>query len=203
MSRIAVIDRALHPVRDGAPGTVRPRSVIPVVLIAAVFVGFLLSGCTSPQEPNNMPLAYQDLGDLDALRLDRGEKAAECLADAGYPGSLVQEDGSTEINTTDAQRDGYLEAAAKCMQEVCEKCGSPLSQATLTRVYELLLDTRTCLAREGIDVSEPPTLQVYLDSPELERWSPYREAAITVATSGRSYEISKACPDPESLVTYW
>lgn len=192
--------RELNPARTGGVGV--SGSARSFLSLLFVFV-FVVTGCSSVEPTGEYAAEYNELGDLNAQRVDRTERIVACLADAGFPGAEIQEDGSTAIELTDEQVEGYNQAASQCLQEVCPACGEPPSSETLTRLFNLQVEAARCLADEGFESSDAPSLQSYIESAAESRWSPHRDAAQAIASSGRMNEILASCPDPETFMTYW
>jgi hypothetical protein len=161
------------------------------------------AGCADGGVPSPYLSQYQNLDDLDDLRVERTQKIVACLGEAGYPCSVVHEDGTSEIFVDDSQLEGYNKAASICLKTVCPTCGEELQTSTLTRLYHLQVEAQKCLSSEGFPTSEPPTLQTFLGASAMSRWSPHREAAQAIAASGRIDEMRNVCPDPETYVSYW
>ncbi|KAA9104539.1 hypothetical protein [Microbacterium rhizomatis] len=175
-----------------------------LVLGVMVFAVLAIAGCSSSPADQQEPSAeYQSLGDFQDQRADRTRQIVACLDEAGFPGAVIQEDGSTSIELTAEQTAGYNQAASQCLLEACPACGEPPSAETLTRLYHLQLEAARCLSEEGFPTSDPPTLQSYLEASAESRWSPHREAAPSLASSGHMNELMEVCPDPETFITYW
>lgn len=192
--------RKLSHLRSGGAGVSGPARLR---LSALFIVVLVLTGCSASEPTSPYTAEYTELGDLNAQRIDRTERIVACLADAGFPGAEIQEDGSTAIELTDEQMEGYNQAASDCLLEACPACGQPPSSETLTRLFHLQVEAARCLTEAGFDTSDAPSLQSYLGSPAESRWSPHRDAAQALASSGRMNEILESCPDPETFVTYW
>lgn len=192
--------RELNRARTGGVGVSGPARSFLSLLFVIVLV---LTGCSNGQPAGEYAAEYSALGDLNAQRGERTEQIVTCLTAAGFPGAEIQEDGSTAIELTDEQVEGYNQAASKCLLEVCPACGEPPSPKTLTRLYNLQLEAARCLSDEGYESTIAPSLQSFVESPAESRWSPHRDAAQAIATSGRMNEILEKCPDPETYLTYW
>lgn len=175
------------------------------IATATAVMVLLLSSCTGATQPDVETAPGKILQDeFELMRAERAQAAVECLADNGFPGAIAYADGSTSLEVDDAQQSAYATVSVECMKQICPNCGKPLSQASLERLYDLQIEVRACLKQEfDIDTSEPPALQTYLDAPEEQRWNPYREAAPSMAQSGKLRTIEGTCPDPISIASYW
>lgn len=125
------------------------------------------------------------------------------MAEHGFPDMRVQEDGTTRTQVGDEQQAAYNDAAGACLKKVCPHCGEKMSAETLSRLYDLEVEAAQCLDEHGVAVSEPPTLQAYLDAADDSRWDPFREAGPVLAQMTDSDTIREGCPDPSSYATYW
>ena len=85
---------------------------------------------------------------------------------------------------------------------VCEHCGQPLVRETLTRLLGLQIEAMKCLRNEDYEISDPPSLEVFIESEDGLRWSPHREA-VRQSDPARLAALETTCPDPEGFVTYW
>lgn len=176
-----------------------PRARLGIMTSALVVL--VLTAC-APAGDSQSRLDYQELAqEFPAMRSERLEKIVSCLDRAGFPGVVTLSDGTTQANVPWDQQSAYDQAASTCLLEVCNVCGAPIPIAYWERLYGLEIEAARCLADAGFEVSDPPTLAVYLDTPLESKWSPHRE----IASVGRFVpsDVAVACPDPADFVTYW
>lgn len=141
-------------------------------------------------------------GQYEGLRRERTEGILQCLSDHGFPGGRINSDGTTTHELTEEQNAQFDEASAICVEEACPHCGQPPSEAVLTRLYHLEVAARTCLLDRGVEIDEPPSLEVYLATPAQMRWSTHMEARTRLVGPG-SEELAAQCPDPGTFITYF
>lgn len=169
-----------------------------VLVIASTFLVGAIVGCSPTVSPGHDQ--YQQLiQELPELRAERTQSAVDCLAEAGFPGATVGEGGTTQLDVPPEQFDAYDVAANACMKTICPSCGEAVPQSEWEWLYQMLVQARQCLMEHDYEVSEPPSLQVYLDAAPEDSWSPFREVGPRLATD---YTTQQACPDPEAMLSY-
>lgn len=162
-----------------------------------------MSGCAPGGDSAAAHADYvEQSAQLPELRQERTNRVIACMADAGFPGLTAGADGTTQASIPQEQADAYDVAAAACYQEVCTACGQPLSRAAWERLYSLQVEAMRCVREQGYEVSDAPSVQTYLGSPEDQRWSPHREIAQQPGAH-LGEPVEKMCPDPENFVSYW
>jgi len=123
----------------------------------------------------------------------------ECLTAKGWEVTISWEGGieSSSEAIPQAQLDRYEDDEAACWSIIDERVQSMSSDA-IAEVYEAELATRDCLREQGLDVSEPPSQQQYVDTFHGERWMAYAASDIdSVASDPAAWRrIAQACPQP-------
>lgn len=139
---------------------------------------------------------------FDELQRQRLEVLVTCLDEQGFPGTQINRDGTTTHQLTPEQNERFDQAASHCYALSCPTCAEPPTEQDWTRLYALEVAARGCLVDHGLQVDDPPTLEVYLATPSEARWSAYRAARTQLVGPG-SEEIRQACPDPGDFITYF
>lgn len=145
-----------------------------------------LASCSSPAPNLDKPLANNDAYN----------KVVECLSDRGYKATYDEFDESIGIEAGPSQD---AETVRKDLTECRTASGfdpspEPLTEEQVQKVYEMTLDTRDCLLREGYDIPDVPTEQKFAEIYESEPFVPY---AYLPALSQEDLEaLELKCPQP-------
>lgn len=124
-----------------------------------------------------------------------------CASESGFTGTLnteVQGDFYLEFNADD-ERAVLLDSVLKdCRAELVaqglvQDLSQPQSPEQLRSRYAYLLEAAACLEAEGIPISDPPSIQAYVES-EGFAWVPHAEISDSVSSGERINEIMRACP---------
>lgn len=164
-----------------------------------------LVACSSQSE-NRYRAEYQQLGQFEETRLDELEQIVQCVNENGFPDVFVNNAGVVQANDIpDEQLESLYVVQDTCLAEICETCGQGFSEQTLTRLYYLEIEAKACLEDEGITVSDPPSLQVYLDSHSTGAmpWTPHGEAARAITATEDPIGLVERCPDPGNTIRHW
>lgn len=161
------------------------RGGIPVVVLAGLALA--LSGCstvgpsTVVQETTS-PTSQQD---FDA-------KMNACMAQQGWD-AIQQPDGSYSFETTEEQRELFLQVNSACLELIGANLEPVKSDDEWRAIYESLVEVHECLNAQGLQLPEPPSFQAWQD---MERnWGPYGDVPIEDIEQ-RLAELEGACPQP-------
>lgn len=122
---------------------------------------------------------------------ERGAVVAKCMRDDGF--DAVEDGMGIRIDHTDDQR-----TPAALSRYVCEArfpvvatFNAPLNESQLRYLYRYLTtELRPCLAEHGVHISDPPSLEVFIeDHPKNGGWAPFEEVPPS-----RFIELEAACP---------
>lgn len=116
----------------------------------------------------------------------------DCLRDAGWDAEVIPPGDGISVNHPPDQGDAYREAFEECNQLV-GPAPPPrqLSEAEIRDHYDLLLGARDCLIAAGFDVSEPQSVDAFVETYYSGgSWSPYQDIEI-----GFERAIEE-CPQP-------
>ncbi len=152
------------------------RWVVPVLVLAA---------CTGGGDANTWKgIPYSELTMEDfaqiaeenaRVSLEIHEALAACLREAGFQATATADDYATVVMGD--QREALREAEARCEETlIADGVISPQQEFTTEakiRNYEWDLASLRCLRELGYELSDPPSLDVYLDQDIP--WSPFLE----------------------------
>jgi hypothetical protein len=145
----------------------------------------LLAGC-SPTGDGASPLGSRE---------DRAHAQAACLSQKGWDVDIEPDAGITWEGPV-AQRDQYGKALEECRDQMGSG-QSPDDEVTnemLRTAYDMQVETLECLRSKGYDeLSDPPTLQTYLDANG--QWTPYAELPLEISEADW-YQLLETCPQP-------
>ncbi|MCI9889440.1 hypothetical protein JT358_13370 [Micrococcales bacterium 31B] len=161
-------------------------SILATVVLAA------LSGCSGSSE---YAAQYKALS--PTYTQDRAQAIVRCVAEAGFTVHTNEGGGvgysSNEV--PDAQADLADQAIKTCYTSL-QGAEAPLTTTQWTTIYHLQVEARGCLASQGYDTSEPPTLQTFLGSTQGSPWSPWSEMNRYRLPQAKVAELTVKCPDP-------
>ena len=148
--------------------------------VAAMALG-VASGCTAEtglvaegwSEPGWITLARQQMEEYELAMVscleEHGVRAEVSLG--GHVGAFghTHNDDGTEIP---GAIDALLAASDACDSvERPEHWQLPQDESA----YERMLDVRECLIAHGQEISEPPSMEVWIDQGPGQAWNPYRD----------------------------
>lgn len=131
---------------------------------------------------------------------EAGTIRAECMTEAGWPNQVLP-DGAVQYDYTDDQADDFNLAVYTCELQfpVEAKYTRPFGDDQWAMMYDHFIDVYVpCAKAEGYDVGEIPSRDVYLATPEAEKWFPGRSVRrqITAGEGEHSSveEFEAICP---------
>lgn len=173
-----------------------------------ILIGFLVlaTACSEDTEgayDSNVPVASPEHGEYLATALNELTQAiVSCLADHGIAATAT-EDGGVEVDTAPGEDPTPIfELQQECERDlVAAGRIPPPSQPTreyFEGAYAYNLTLKGCLEAEGFEISDPPSLETYIDSymnPASEgAWAPYNDISLSGVGSARWEELNRICP---------
>ncbi len=155
----------------------------------------ILAGCSATPQPARSPAPSDEPTSLSPS----ANAVYDCIVAKGWDVSLTWDGGisaSSESVPTE-QREYFQADSAACWAEVDGRIAA-MGSADIQKVYELELETRTCLIARGFSVDDPPSAQVFLDSWSQAPWSAYAASDLEAAMADESAwrELNETCPQP-------
>jgi predicted small secreted protein len=176
----------------GRTGSARWLTVLVVVLLA--LVAFLTAACGG-QESNGPAADVQAVSGFPGTPRQHLEADlfADCLVDKGF--EPVRDGIAVGVRVPDEQRAAYGEAVTEC-GAVAESGLPPLEVLTGEPYYDALKEVASCLAGLGYTVSDPPTLDVFLESLAADEppWNPYLDLPFNLLSTTEWAEVNDVCP---------
>lgn len=125
---------------------------------------------------------------------------AECMTDAGWPNE--QSDGGVAYDIPAEQADDFNLALYTCKLQfpVEAKYTQRLGDDQWSMMYDHFVDVYIpCAEGEGHDIGDIPTKDVYLATPDAEKWFPGRNVRREITTGGTGAyssveEFEAVCP---------
>lgn len=141
--------------------SLRPRQTIHRLLgtSAAIMIAVGVTACaaSTPQPPSEpQPDSFQQM--LAAH--------ARCLQDRGWVDAAYDDTSSLTVSVPAGQEEQYSKDSSDCKQEIGFKqveSSVGLSTKSLTRLYELEVETARCLSDLGYETDQPPSRQSFID----------------------------------------
>ncbi|MFJ4027590.1 hypothetical protein ACIPWF_10375 [Paenarthrobacter sp. NPDC089989] len=103
-------------------------------------------------------------------------------------------DGSLVSEYPSSQAEQYSQDIAECSQKAGLDGRRDISQEEYKAVYQKVLDSVDCLEREGYDIPQAPSYQVYVQSKA--QWSPFSFLPKDL-TPSQFQDVVKVCPQPQ------
>ncbi len=144
------------------------------------------------------PVTTAPPGAVRASILERQKLVLECMRRYGFDGEIDERDlGINFGKIPDEQFDRFLEVGEICRKEEFERYGLTLGVPTreeLEASYRMNLYVRECMIMEGYPVSQPPSLEAYIESLGA-IWHPY-DAFVESGQGGvfGFSELQETCP---------
>lgn len=112
---------------------------------------------------------------VTARHLEQAEAVAECAADEGVFVEVAN-GGGVQWKAPDGQEEIYRKVVRQCNDKVAERfgitTGEEPTRQDMEEWYKALLWTYECMKDHGYHTSEPPSVDVYVDSGGAV-WHPY------------------------------
>lgn len=185
------------------PRSHEPRSASDWIRSYVWFVlALLLAGCSeiansseAPSIPPNSPSGSGNAPIFTGPRDEYFPLLAECLGNAGFVAEVLP-DGSLRYEFgTAAQRPALEAAKAECESTFgVPPPPRPLTESELRQLYSSLVESRECLMGLGYDLPSPPSQDRFIESYQIDPWSPFNDLGITGANEWA--ELSRTCPQP-------
>jgi len=121
----------------------------------------------------------------------------QCANDQGIPVTVMAPGDGIDFRSVALDQ----QVMASAVVRACE-AGLNLpayEQATkeqLARLYEDLLDTKSCLEAEGYVVDEPPSVDRFVENYYEGVWDPYSSVSLRVGSEAEWNRVQAACPYP-------
>jgi hypothetical protein len=120
------------------------------------------------------------------------ELVIRCMNDHGIPATLTPDGaGISAANIPPGQNQIGFETMNACREGLSLPPHEEANPDQLAEVYQYNLALMECLEAEGFDVSEPPSLEVYIDTYLIDPWYAY-ENVNTLGPEGTAVEAM--CP---------
>ncbi len=156
------------------------------------------SSGTSAFEPTDPISGYGDFSSIPYRDIDQTEVAAllhQCVRDQGFPVTLLGDGGIGFDQVPREQNVAASDALDRCLAGLALPAPSLPTGEDIQRIYSALLDTATCLEKEGYEVEAAPTFEVFNDSYVTGPWHPYLSLPEDIGPS-EWQRINSACPQP-------
>jgi len=191
-------------------------------MIMAAVVGGLSSCSSGTDSLAESPLTASDVqasptptyldqvdpdGLIDGKNLTQltGELVYACLVDRGWAQVQLSDDGGVSANIPEDQSDAYNEDQDACNAEAGARYPFPqVTEKSLRERYALEVENRECLMGEGYTISEPPSVDVWIDQingSSADVWLPYYEVLTSSdVNTGNLAALYEKCPDPAQRI---
>jgi len=181
--------------------------------VVALGLALLVMGC-SPAGPHTSPPAEPSLGasSLPGASQPSSPTATipsgppfsgtaeewlahlyDCIRQEGWTVSRLP-DGGYQVAVPPGQQDAFRRARDSCATALGPAPSAPvLSQTEIRARYTYLVSMRDCLIGLGYTISEPPSIDEFVDTWATGPWSPYNDLANQTGPSGWE-EANRTCP---------
>lgn len=187
------------------------RSLSAIAMIGAVTLSLVAcSNGTEPSSESVTPGVVASSGgvassaDGQDLAYSRDEKQLlarhECLVEEGWDVKVSLYDQSLEIDVPAGQQEAWERAHSKCYEKYppLHKELSEWTDDDYVRMYEEELESKKCLEALDIEISEPPSFEVWKEqiaTTNFDQWHAHNDLP---SVSSSEYEsILSQCPYPE------
>jgi hypothetical protein len=177
----------VHLQRDQAP---RYRRAGNAASSAVVVVLMLLVACSttavSSSPSQALPVVTTDEDFLEAV--------SRCLRAAGWKAEVGDDGDSMSVDVSGEQREAFIKAQSECEAQVGKPAPpAALGESEIRDRYAFLIEARKCLLDLGYAISEPPSVDTFIESWATGPWSPYLEVA-DMTTQQEWQEANDKCP---------
>jgi|GEM_PF-3562392 len=130
-----------------------------------------------------------------------GEAASAFLACVEAHGftAEMQPDGSVLVQSAPEQLEVFREVMDDCRRESLGLTGTvpPPTAEQVEQFYEGLIQLSVCLESQGYDISEPPSLDAFIEG-GVGSWDPIGEVlAVHDLSPSRLNQLNAVCPQPQ------
>lgn len=160
-------------------------------IVALLVMAGVLAGCSSAEKPPESTATS-----IQAWT----ERVASCLVDKGWTDVVVGADGQSiqSDSLRASQREAFTRDRVACEDAAGFQPGSEApTDDDLRAQYAALVDSAACLRDLGYETSDPPSVQVWVDSYRAGEapWSPFTDIVPNVSPEEWD-RIQRACPQP-------
>lgn len=166
--------------------------------LVAVCAACLMTACTSTMaEPPDGAEPPADRT-YDGTPVEWVNEFADCMRKSGFA-VTVDESVPTFLPADDLPDDqigAWDEAFDKCREDLGPPPVEPLDPEQLPKLYEATLAAKVCLEDLGFAISEPPSLQAWIESYDSPSgpWLPHRD--LPQLPEEEWLRVNSACPQP-------
>jgi len=164
-----------------------PPFRLKVAWFAVVASVLMVAGCASTG-----PSATAQQTTAPTSQQDFDRKMNACMAEKGWE-AVQQPDGSFSFETTEEQRELFLDENLACLELIGANLEPVKSDEEWLAIYESLVEVHECLNAQGLQLPEPPSFQAWQDMQR--NWGPYGDVPLDVIEE-RLSELEGACPQP-------
>jgi hypothetical protein len=146
-----------------------------------------------PASPSLLPSVATSVTVFRGSRDEWLARLHGCLRDRGWS-ITPTDDGGWRIDVPNGQQGAYSSAREECIAELGPMPSTPvLTESDIRERYAYLVRARQCLIDLGYSITDPPTVERFLDTWASGPWSPYIE--LGDQTSPAEWEVAnRACP---------
>jgi hypothetical protein len=120
---------------------------------------------------------------------------AACLREHGWPAEIRADGGLSVDSLADDQRQAFMAARGECEAEIGSlPPAPPLDEEQIRQRYEFLLGARQCLIDLGYPISDPPTVETFIETYATGPWSPFNDLADQTTSEHEWLEANERCP---------
>jgi hypothetical protein len=145
---------------------------------------------TQWEEPGWMSQARQELEEYQSALMT-------CYSEHGVQG-IVMVGGSVAAVTPTGASGEPLAGAQQLVEQAVDECDGQVTRPSVwsapqdKSAYQRMLDVRSCLVAHGHNISEPPSMEVWLEQGSSEAWNPYSQLLSGFADKGRELSDDEA-----------
>ncbi|MCA5891877.1 hypothetical protein LEP48_00740 [Isoptericola sp. NEAU-Y5] len=139
--------------------------------------------------------AKEGLAAKEAAHEDWIAQSVRCLREKGWEGVTADAGGLSYETLPRDQAGAFTDDMAACEDAVGPgPYDEPLTRAEVAVVYDRWVDAKACLEGLGHEISEPPSVNVFIDDylhGDDGPWSPFAELPAGVALD----RVKQTCPE--------